>query len=407
MDFMRTSLGVLSLLTGASVLLGGAFRVEASDPPSDLMLQQVALGYTDPVVVTGARDGSDRLFVVEQQGRILIVGGGVFLDISNPVDSTGNEQGLLGLVFHPDYSNNGFFYVNYTHDPEGSGPDVTRISRFEVSVGVPDVADPSSETIILDFEQPASNHNGGDLHFGPDGYLYIATGDGGGAEDTFQNAQDLGSLLGKLLRIDVDTGSPYGIPPTNPFVGQGSPREEIWAYGLRNPWRFSFDRVNGDLFIGDVGQLAREEIDLQPASSAGGENYGWSCMEGDLEVNFNPCDGSPLTGPILVYPHNMGCSVTGGYIYRGDIGGLNGRYVFGDFCTGVIWFASESAGVWSTEVFSDTTMNISSFGEDDHGELFVLDHDGGVVYRFVSPSLIFADGFESTDESEWSAAVGN
>ncbi len=163
----------------------------------------------------------------------------------------------------------------------------------------------------------------------------------------------------------------------------------------------------GDLFIGDVGQNQVEEIDLQRASSAGGENYGWSCMEGDLEVNFNPCDGNPLTGPILVYGHNPGCSVTGGFLYRGDIAGLNGRYVFGDFCSGVIWFSSESAGVWSTEVFLDTTMDISSFGEDDHGELFVLDHDGGVVYRFVSPSLVFADGFESADESEWSAAVGN
>jgi len=388
MDFMRTSLGVLSLLTGASVLLGGAFRVEASDPPSDLMLQQVALGYTDPVVVTGARDGSDRLFVVEQQGRILIVGGGVFLDISNPVDSTGNEQGLLGLVFHPDYSNNGFFYVNYTHDPEGSGPDVTRISRFEVSVGVPDVADPSSETIILDFEQPASNHNGGDLHFGPDGYLYIATGDGGGAEDTFQNAQDLGSLLGKLLRIDVDTGSPYGIPPTNPFVGQGSPREEIWAYGLRNPWRFSFDRLTGDLFIGDVGQTQVEEIDLQPVSSAGGENYGWSCMEGDLEVNFNPCDGRPLTAPILVYNHNLGCSVTGGYRYRGSITAFRGVYVFGDFCTGRIWFASESDGVWSADEWAGTDISISSFGEDEDGELYVVDLGRGELYRFVGPGRV-------------------
>ncbi len=402
----RTSLRVVSLLTGVSVVLGGAIPVEASDPPDDLMLQQVALGYTDPVMVTGARDGSDRLFVVEQQGRILIVGGGVFLDIQTLVDSTGNEQGLLGLAFHPDYDSNGFFYVNYTHDP-GPGLDVTRVSRFEVSVGDPDVSDPSSETIILEFEQPASNHNGGDLHFGPDTYLYIATGDGGGAEDTFQNAQDLGSLLGKLLRIDVDTGDPYAIPPDNPFVGQGSPREEIWAYGLRNPWRFSFDRVTGDLFIGDVGQLTREEIDRQPASSSGGENYGWSCMEGDLEVNFNPCDGSPLTAPILVYPHTPECSVTGGYLYRGDIGGLNGRYVFGDYCSGVIWFASATAGVWSAEIFLDTTMDISSFGEDDHGELYVLDHDGGVVYRFVSPSLVFADGFESADESEWSAAVEN
>ena len=210
-----------------------------------------------------------------------------------------------------------------------------------------------------------------------------------------------------MLRIDVDTGDPYEIPPDNPFVGDGDALDEIWAYGLRNPWRFSFDRLNGDLFIGDVGQQAREEIDLQRASSAGGENYGWSCMEGDLVKNFNPCDGVPLTAPVLVYGHGPECSVTGGFLYRGNIGGLHGRYVFADYCSGVIWFAGESAGLWSAEVFLDTTMNISSFGEDDEGELYMLDHDGGVVYRFFSPSSIFADGLESADVSEWSSAVGN
>jgi glucose/arabinose dehydrogenase len=381
--------------------------VEASNPPADLVLQQVAQGYSDPVAVTGARDGSGRLFVVEQQGRILIVGGGVFLDISSLVDNSTNERGLLGLAFHPDFASNGYFYANYTHDPPDPNPDVTRVSRFEVSVGDPNSADSSSETILLEFDQPASNHNGGDLHFGPDGYLYIATGDGGGSRDQFQNAQDLNSFLGKILRIDVDTGNPYGIPQNNPFVGDGNALDEIWAYGLRNPWRFSFDRLNGDLFIGDVGQTAREEIDRQRASSGGGENYGWSCMEGDLVQNFNPCDEEPLTPPILVYGHNPECSVTGGFLYRGNIGGLHGRYVFGDYCSGVIWFGSESAGVWSTDVFLDTAMDISSFGEDDDGELYVLDHDGGVVYRFFSPGSVFTDGLESADVSEWSSAVGN
>jgi len=395
------------LLTCAVVLLNCVIFAEGSDPPADLVLQQVAQGYSDPVVVTGARDGSGRLFVVEQQGRISVVGGGVFLDISSLVDSTGNEQGLLGLVFHPGYENNGYFYVNYTHNPPEPDPDVTRVSRFEVSVGDPNSADSSSETIVLEFEQPALNHNGGDLHFGPDGYLYIATGDGGGVEDPNDNGQSLDTLLGKLLRIDVDTGDPFGIPQDNPFVGNGDALDEIWAYGLRNLWRFSFDRLNGDLFIGDVGQKMREEIDFQPASSAGGENYGWSCMEGDLTQNFNLCDGTPLTAPILVYGHKPECSVTGGFLYRGNIGGLHGRYVFADYCSGVIWFASESAGVWSTEVFLDTTMSISSFGEDDDGELYVLDHDGGAVYRFFSPSSIFTDGLESADVSEWSSAVGN
>ncbi len=395
------------LLTCAVTLLNCAILAEGSDPPADLVLQQVAQGYSDPVVVTGARDGSGRLLVVEQQGRILIVGGGVFLDIASLVDSSGNEQGLLGLAFHPDFANNGYFYVNYTHDPAGTNPDLTRVSRFEVSAGDPDTADPSSEKILLSFDQTAPNHNGGDLHFGPDGYLYIATGDGGGGEDPNDHGQSLDTLLGKVLRIDVDIGDPYGIPQDNPFVGDGDALDEIWAYGLRNPWRFSFDRLNGDLFIGDVGQQVREEIDLQRASSGGGENYGWSCMEGDLVQDFNPCDGAPLTAPILVYGHNPECSVTGGFLYRGNIGGLHGRYVFGDYCSGVIWFASESAGVWSAEVFQDTAMDISSFGEGDDGELYVLDHDGGVVYGFFSPSAIFTDGFASGDVNEWSSAVGN
>ena len=360
----------------------------AVEAPEGLSLELVADGFSRPVVLSHAGDGSGRLFVVEQQGRIRIVGGGVFLDIASLVDSSGNEQGLLGLAFHPDFTNNGFFYVNYTHDPVGSGPDVTRVSRFEVSVGDPDVSDPSSEMIILELEQPASNHNGGDLRFGPDGYLYIATGDGGGARDQFQNAQNLGSLLGKLLRIDVDGGAPYAIPAGNPFVGVGNALDEIWAYGLRNPWRFSFDRLTGDLFIGDVGQTQVEEIDLQPASSTGGENYGWSCMEGDLSVGFNPCDGRPLTAPILVYNHDLGCSVTGGYRYRGSIAALRGVYVFGDFCTGRIWFASESDGVWSADEWANTDISISSFGEDEDGELYVVDLGRGELYRFVGPSRV-------------------
>jgi glucose/arabinose dehydrogenase len=358
----------------------------AVEPPADLSLELVAGGFSRPVAVRHAGDGTGRLFVVEQQGRIRIMDGGVFLDIASLVESSSNEQGLLGLAFHPDYANNGFFYVNYTHDPAGSGPDVTRVSRFEVSAVDPNSADSSRETIILEFEQPASNHNGGDLHFGPDGYLYIATGDGGGSRDQFQNAQDLGSLLGKLLRIDVDGGSPYAIPPDNPFVGDGDALDEIWAYGLRNPWRFSFDRLTGDLFIGDVGQSAVEEIDFQPASSAGGENYGWSCMEGDEAPGFNPCDGSPLTAPILVYNHGLGCSVTGGYRYRGGIAALRGSYVYGDFCTGRIWFASESGGTWSAEEWANTDISISSFGEDEDGELYVVDLGRGELHRFVGPS---------------------
>jgi hypothetical protein len=394
----------VAVLGGAALCLAAAW-VSASDPPSDLVLQLVENGLTSPVAVTGAGDGTGRLFVVEQAGQIEILGGGTFLDITDRVDNTGNEQGLLGLVFHPDYSTNGFFYVDYTHDPVGDNPDVTRVSRFQVSIADPNLADASSETILLEFDQSAVNHNGGDLHFGPDGYLYIGSGDGGGSGDPLNHGQSLDTLLGKILRIDVDSGSPYAIPPSNPFVGTAAALDEIWAYGLRNPWRFSFDRANGDLFIGDVGQGSVEEVDLQPASSPGGENYGWRCMEGDQVYNNSLCGGGPLISPILVYGHNPECSVTGGFRYRGNIGGLHGRYVFGDYCSGVIWFASDETGTWSTIPFADTTLAITSFGEDDDGELYVVDR-GGVVYRFYSPSAIFADGCETADTGRWSAVVG-
>ena len=377
----------------------------AAELPSDLELETVDDGFVDPVVVTGSGDGSGRLFVVEQAGRIKIVGGATFLDISSRVDSGGNEQGLLGLAFHPDYANNGFFYVNYTHDP-GPGSDVTRVSRFSVSDD-DDVADPGSEVVVLTIPQDSGNHNGGDVHFGPDGYLYIATGDGGGAEDPNDRGQSLATLLGKLLRIDVDTGNPYGIPQSNPFVGVNGALAEIWAYGLRNPWRFSFDRATGDLYIGDVGQYDIEEIDLQPASSSGGENYGWSCMEGDVVRNYNPCDDAPLTAPILVYDHGLGCSVTGGFVYRGKIGGLNGLYVFADYCTGKIWFAEPGAGGWTVDEWGNAGFGLSSFGEGDDGELYLANRSSGVISRFFSPRAISTDGFEFGDFSRWSSVVGD
>ena len=375
----------------AAVFLAAAACAGAVEVPDEVALELVADGFFRPLAVRHAGDGSGRLFVVEQDGRIVVVNNGTangepFLDIVSQVESGSSEQGLLGFAFHPDYEENGFFYVNYTHDPAGSGPDVTRVSRFRVAAGDPDLADPGSEAILLQFDQDFSNHNGGDLQFGPDGYLYIATGDGGSGRDPNARAQDLGSLLGKLLRIDVDGGTPYAVPADNPFVDLHSARPEIWAYGLRNPWRFSFDRTTGDLFIGDVGQNEIEEIDFQPVSSVGGENYGWSCMEGDDSVNFNPCDGSPLTAPILVYNHQLGCSVTGGYRYRGAITAMDGLYIFGDFCSGKIWFAAESGGEWSAEEWADTGVSISSFGEDEEGELYVTDLSRGELYRFVGPT---------------------
>ena len=401
---------LLSCTIVAALLAAGP--VAAVDPPGDLALELVASGFISPVAARHAGDGSGRLFVIEQDGRIMIVDGGAvepvpFLDISGEVDSTGHEQGLLGIAFHPEYASNGLFFVNYTYDP-GPGLDRTRVSRFSVSGGDPNLADPTSEQVIIEVEQDFANHNGGDIHFGPDGYLYIGMGDGGSGGDPNNRAQDLTSLLGKMLRIDIDSGGlgNYGIPPGNPFIGNPNASDEIWAYGLRNPWRFSFDRFSGDLFIGDVGQNVWEEIDLQPAVGGGGENYGWSCMEGDDFPNFNPCDGSPLSGPILIYGHGPECSVTGGYLYRGVIGGLQGKYTFGDYCSGRIWLAVPSGTGWSATEWADTSLNISSFGEDEGGEIYVVDL-GGSVYRFASPTSVFSDGFESGDASQWSAATGS
>jgi glucose/arabinose dehydrogenase len=287
----------------------------------------------------------------------------------------GGEQGLLGLAFHPRFEVNGFLYVNYT-DLNGD----TIIARYTVSSD-PNLADPASEVVLLNIAQPFVNHNGGQLAFGPDDFLYIASGDGG---DPLNNAQNLGTLLGKLLRIDVDTGSPFGIPATNPFGN------EIWSYGLRNPWRFSFDRLTGDLFIGDVGQNEREEVNLQPASSPGGENYGWRLMEGSL--CFNPptaCNDGTLTLPIIDYDHNAGdCSVTGGFRYRGSrFPQLQNVYLYADFCTGRIWGAGlDNANNWLSTLLLDTDFRISTFGEDEEGELYLADFPNGAIYRLVVSS---------------------
>ncbi len=382
--------------------LGGFSAAEAAD---SIQLERLAAGLDQPLLVTHAGDGSNRLFVVEQPGRILVYKDGrileqPFLDLTSRI-STGGERGLLGLAFHPDYADNGFFFVYFT-DRRGD----SAISRFAVSAE-PDRADAGSEVEVLTFAQPFSNHNGGHLAFGPDGLLYLSTGDGGGSGDPQNNAQDLGSLLGKILRIDVD-GLPYAIPPDNPFAGQGGARGEIWSYGLRNPWRFSFDRVTGDMFIGDVGQGRQEEIDFQTAASAGGQNYGWRRKEGSL--CFEPatgCDATGLTDPVLVYDHGPHCSVTGGYRYRGrSNAALRGVYLFGDFCSGVIWGGLPVAsGVWSAAVLADTQLSIVSFGEDESGEIYVVDR-GGRLFR-VAGSALVVDDFESGGFSAWKKAKGN
>jgi glucose/arabinose dehydrogenase len=377
-----------------------------------LSLVQVASELAQPIGLANAGDGRNRLFVIEQAGVIRILDAGSnslnptpFLDISAQVES-GGEQGLLGLAFHPDFANNGHFYVNYTRP--GSGQDLTVVSRFTVSAGDPESADAGSEAKLMEIPQDASNHNGGDLHFGPDGYLYIAMGDGGGSNDQYEHAQDINSLKGKILRIDVD-GSPlaedeicglirnYGIPDSNPFSGANG-CDEIWSYGLRNPWRFSFDRTTGDMLIGDVGQNTWEEINFEPAGSAG-INYGWSCREGAHGFPAgNPCVSS-YVDPVLEYDHDSGCSVTGGYVYRGGATAFNGYYFYGDYCSSRVWLAKNTGPAWQTSEWTaaaDLLVRVASFGEDEKGELYIADRSSGKIFRIqILDDVVFADSFES------------
>lgn len=320
-------------------------------------------------------DGSGRLFVIEKPGRVRILENGQlvetpFLDITDRVGSSGNEQGLLGLAFHPQYQENGRFFVNYT-DTRGD----TVISRFQVSED-PTVVDPNSEVVLFGYDQPFPNHNGGVMAFGPDGYLYIGSGDGGAAGDPMGNAQNTGVLLGKILRVDVDSAEPYAIPSDNPFGN------EIWAYGLRNPWRMSFDKATGDLYIGDVGQGEWEEIDFLPAGSPGGANFGWDHREGAHDYE----GGGPaeMIDPVAEYSHpEGGCSVTGGYVYRGSMPEWNGIYLYGDYCTGMIWGLLQIDGGWQVQKLFDVDVTITSFGQDENGEIYLISDNGG-IFRLVS-----------------------
>jgi len=356
--------------------------VVAQAEPS-ITLQPVATGLGEIVSITHA--GDNRLFLTQQNGLVRIYDGTQilpepFLDIRHLTVSE-NERGLLSIAFHPFYAQNGLFYVNYTNT---SGNTV--VARYSVSPQDPNRANHESAVPILGVVQPFANHNGGQMQFGPDGYLYIGMGDGGSGGDPGNRAQNLGDLLGKMLRIDVDSGSPYAIPPSNPFVSQGGARGEIWSLGLRNPWRFSFDRASGDLWIADVGQGTWEEIDFQPASSIGGENYGWRRMEGTH--CFNPqtnCNTGNLVLPVVEYDHSVGCSVTGGYVYRGTRNPrLIGTYIYGDFCSGRIWGTTRQAnGTVTTRNLLDVSFNISTFGEDANGEIYVGDYTNGALYRIV------------------------
>jgi hypothetical protein len=356
-----------------------------------LELQPFATGLSIPIAVVNA--GDERLFAVQQRGlvRIIDADGTVsatpFLDLSAKVSQSGSETGLLGLAFHPNYDENGYFFVNYTRLSDGS----TIVSRFTLSDSNPNVADNTSEKILLTLTQPYSNHNGGQLLFGPDGYLYIFLGDGGSGGDSQNYAQTRSSLLGKLLRIDVnvDAEKLFVIPPDNPYVGDVTTRDEIWALGLRNPWRNSFDRYTGDLWIADVGQGAREEINFQPASSPGGENYGWRCYEGNIPYNLNGCqDGSNYVYPVFDYQHQgTGCtgSVTGGYVYRGTLyNGISGIYLFADYCTGNFYQISQSEGQFNGSLFmTDSRFQYASFGEDMYGELYTVMLGAGEVRKIV------------------------
>ena len=339
-----------------------------------------------------ANCGDDRLFVLERDGRIRIIeaNGNVltqpFLNINPSVNSSQSERGLLGLAFHPDYLNNGYFYVNYTDN----GGD-TQVSRFSVSDTDPNVADPDSEEKILDVSQPVWNHNGGCIKFGRDGFLYISLGDGGSGGDPTGNGQNRQTLLGKMLRIDVDNGDPYAIPDSNPFVNDDQTLDEIWAIGLRNAWRFSFDQLTGDMWIADVGQDDWEEVNFQPADSPGGENYGWRCYEGDHTHNTFNCDPiNTMVFPVFEYPisFSQGCSVTGGFVYRGcEMPGLYGHYIFADYCSGKFWSIRPDTSGWvTTELVNLDNNNYSSFGENIAGELFVVGHGNGVVSKIISNS---------------------
>lgn len=398
--FIVMWLGILAF--GVSALSG---QGQAAPQPNGVTWPSITLspflsGLERPVHLTHAGDGSGRIFIIEQAGRVKVYQDGSllvtpFLNITDRVLFSG-EQGLLSIAFPPNYAAKGYFYVYYT-SKDGNN----RLSRFRLLNA--NQANPASEELILLLPHPNySNHNGGQIAFGPDGYLYLAPGDGGGGGDPANNAQNPAVLLGKMLRIDPEipiapplvanqwvylpliAGSghapAYRIPPSNPFVGQSGYRPEIWALGLRNPWRFSFDRANGDLYIADVGQNAWEEINYQPGNSLGGQNYGWRIMEGNHCFNSATCNQTGLTLPVWEYSHSEGCSVTGGFVYRGSAyPSLQGIYFFADFCNGKIWGLVNQGGTWQSSLLLDSDYKITSFGEDEAGELYVLGISGTIA----------------------------
>jgi hypothetical protein len=373
------------------LVLAAAFAFPAVAAPPPVTLRLVASGFSQPLEIVNAGDGSGRLFVLEKTGQVKIIKDGEvlarpFLDLSAEV-STDGERGLLGLAFHPQFASNRKLYANYTRRSDGA----IVVGEFLADAADPDRADAASKRVVIQIAHPgASNHNGGRIAFGPDGYLYIATGDGGGSGDPANNAQNLSVLLGKILRIDINTPSSYAMPLSNPFVGRAG-ADEIWAYGLRNPWKFSFDRGTGALFIGDVGQNLWEEIDFEPAGDQGGRNYGWREMEGShCYPPSSSCSSVGKVLPVIEYAHSTenGRSVTGGYRYRGKKSrALRGFYIYGDFISNRVW-AAEFNGTWVSWVLipqPNATQLISSFGEDEAGELYIASYGSGAVFAIDAP----------------------
>jgi glucose/arabinose dehydrogenase len=370
---------------GGAVGGGGNGGNGGGTQPLALDFTEVVFGLVEPTVITHAGDASGRLFLVEQPGRVRILSTGTllptpFLDISARLVS-GGEQGLLGLAFPPGPGPKDHFFVYYTRATDGAGV----LSRFTVSLD-PDLAAAASEDVLLTVPQPFANHNGGQLAFGPlDGYLYLGLGDGGDAGDPQGHGQNPATLLGSLLRLDVESGTVgYAVPADNPFVGNPGGADEVWAYGLRNPWRFSFDRLTGDLYLGDVGQAAWEEINWQPGLAPGGDNYGWNTLEAD--ACFNPPTGclppANYVAPVASYAHSLGSAVTGGYVYRGPGNpGLQGIYFYGDFGSGRIWSLQPTGSGFTNQLLNDTAFSISTFGEDEAGNLYLADYATGTIYR--------------------------
>jgi glucose/arabinose dehydrogenase len=378
----RRRLTSFAVCLALALLLVGAPTASAVS----VHLEPVLTGLRQPLDVRAAPDGSGRLFVAEKGGTIRVAHGGQvaerpFLDIRGVVGARGSEQGLLGFVFHPRYAENGFLYVNYT---DLNGDSV--VARYQVSSD-PDLADPGTGAVILFQPQPFPNHNAGNLIFGPDGYLWIGWGDGGSGGDPRGNAQNGGTWLGKMLRIDVDGGFPFVVPPDNPFVGSADVLPEIWGFGLRNPWRYSFDALTGDLWLGDVGQNSWEELNHVPAGTAGGVNFGWNVTEANHCFRGNACDLAQYWPAATEYrTGNDGCAIVGGYVYRGAaFPSLLGVYFYADECAGRVWsLQRDEAGNWFPTELLDTNIAISSFGEDEARELYITGLNDGTVYRLAA-----------------------